>query len=140
MSLDLEQLIAGRRGEKYSLFEHYLNSQLVRVLKTIGFDVDYARGEGPYLFDAAGNRYLDLLSGFGVFAVGRNHPTVADSLRQVLDAQLAGLVQMDVSLLAGLLAEQLIARLPYLDKVFFCNSGAEAVEGAIKFARTATRR
>src|SRR5512147_1794281 len=140
MSLDLEQLIAGRRGEKYSLFDRYLNAQLVRVLKTIGFDVDYVRGEGPYLFDAAGNRYLDLLSGFGVFAVGRNHPAVAGALRQVLDARLAGLVQMDVSLLAGLLAERLVSRLPHLDKVFFCNSGAEAVEGAIKFARTATRR
>ncbi len=140
MSLDLEQLIAGRRAEKYSLFDRYLNAQLVRVLKTIGFDVDYVRGEGPYLFDADGNRYLDLLSGFGVFAVGRNHPTVANALRQVLDAQLAGLVQMDVSLLAGLLAERLVSRLPHLDKVFFCNSGAEAVEGAIKFARAATRR
>ncbi len=140
MSLDLDQLIAGRRAEKYSLFDRYLNSQLVRVLKTIGFDVDYVRGEGPYLFDADGNRYLDLLSGFGVFAVGRNHPTVANALRQVLNARLAGLVQMDVSLLAGLLAERLVARLPHLDKVFFCNSGAEAVEGAIKFARAATRR
>ena len=140
MSLDLEQLIAARAAEKFSLFDRYLNAQLVRVLKTIGFDVDYVRGEGPYLFDASGTRYLDLLSGFGVFAVGRNHPTVANALRQVLDARLAGLVQMDASLLAGLLAERLIARLPYLDKVFFCNSGAEAVEGAIKFARAATRR
>ena len=140
MSLDLEQLIAARAAEKFSLFDRYLNAQLVRVLKTIGFDVDYVRGEGPYLFDASGTRYLDLLSGFGVFAIGRNHPTVANALRQVLDARLAGLVQMDASLLAGLLAERLIARLPYLDKVFFCNSGAEAVEGAIKFARAATRR
>ena len=140
MPLDLYEVIAARGAEKFALFDRYLNSQLVRVLKTIGFDVDYVRGEGPYLFDKDGNRYLDLLSGFGVFAVGRNHPAVASALRQVLDARLAGLVQMDVSLLAGLLAEQLIARLPHLDKVFFCNSGAEAVEGAIKFARAATRR
>jgi ornithine--oxo-acid transaminase len=140
MPFDLLQVMAGRRDEKFPLFDRYLNSQLVRVLKTIGFDVDYVRGEGPYLFDRAGNRYLDLLSGFGVFAVGRNHPTVAAALRQVLDAQLAGLVQMDVSLPAGLLAERLVARLPWLDKAFFCNSGAEAVEAAIKFARAATRR
>ena len=140
MPFDLQQAIAQRGAEKFPLFDRYLNSQLVRVLKTIGYDVDYVRGEGPYLFDAAGNRYLDLLSGFGVFAVGRNHPTVAAALRDVLDAQLAGMVQMDVSLLAGLLAEKLIARMPWLDKAFFCNSGAEAVEGAIKFARAATRR
>ncbi len=140
MPFDLQQAIAQRGAEKFPLFDRYLNSQLVRVLKTIGYDVDYVRGEGPYLFDAAGNRYLDLLSGFGVFAVGRNHPAVADALRGVLEAQLAGMVQMDVSLLAGLLAEKLIARMPWLDKAFFCNSGAEAVEGAIKFARAATRR
>jgi ornithine--oxo-acid transaminase len=140
MPFDLQRTIAERGSEKFPLFDRYLNSQLVRVLKTIGYDVDYVRGEGPYLFDAAGNRYLDLLSGFGVFAVGRNHPAVATALRGVLDSQLAGMVQMDVSLLAGLLAEKLVARLPYLDKAFFCNSGAEAVEGAIKFARAATRR
>jgi ornithine--oxo-acid transaminase len=140
MPFDLQQLISERGGEKFPLFDRYLNSQLVRVLKTIGYDVDYVRGEGAHLFDAGGRRYLDLLSGFGVFAMGRNHPTVAAALRQVLDARFAGMVQMDVSLLAGLLAEKLIARLPYLDKAFFCNSGAEAIEGAIKFARAATRR
>jgi ornithine--oxo-acid transaminase len=140
MSFDLMTLAAARHDEKFSLFDRHLNSQLVRVLKTIGYDVDYVRGEGPHLIDAAGHRYLDLLSGFGVFAVGRNHPTVVRTLHQVLDARLAGLVQMDVSLLAGLLAEQLVARMPSTEKLFFCSSGAEAVEAAIKFARMATRR
>src|SRR4029079_10018046 len=95
---------------------------------------------GPYLYDAKGRRYLDLLSGFGVFAVGRNHPTVAGALKQVIDAGLANLVQMDVSALAGLLAERLLGWLPGLERVFFCNSGAEAVERDIKFARAATGR
>ena len=53
MPFDLQQAIAQRGAEKFPLFDRYLNSQLVRVLKTIGFDVDYVRGEGPYLFDAA---------------------------------------------------------------------------------------
>jgi ornithine--oxo-acid transaminase len=98
------------------------------------------RGEGPYLFDAADNRYLDLLSGFGVFACGRNHPTIVAALDQVLHGRMAGLVQMDVSLLAGLLAERLVGYMPWLDKVVFCNSGAEAVEAAIKLSRAATGR
>lgn len=140
MTFDLLALAEARHAEKFDLFDRYLNSQLVRVLKTIGYDVDYVTGAGAHLIDRAGNRYLDLLSGFGVFAVGRNHPTVVKALHQVLDARLAGLVQMDVSLLAGLLAERLVARMPWTDKVFFCNSGAEAVEAAIKFARMATRR
>jgi ornithine--oxo-acid transaminase len=81
-----------------------------------------------------------LLSGFGVFAVGRNHPAVRGALKSVLDADMPNLVQFDVSTLAGILAERLLEHVPYLDKVFFANSGAETVEAAIKFARGATGR
>ena len=140
MPIDLARLIEQRRADKFGLYDRHLNSQLVRVLRTLGFAVDYVRAEGPYLFDVAGNRYLDLLSGFGVFALGRNHPTVTGALEQVLRGQLAGLVQLDVSLLAGLLAERLTGYMPWLEKLFFCNSGAEAVEAAIKFSRAATGR
>lgn len=134
-------LIADRLPEKYALHEKYLNGQIVRVLKTIGFDVTYTEAHGQYLFDAQGNRYLDLLSGWGVFAIGRNHPKVVEVLNDVLHSGLPHLVQMDVTVLAGLLAERLRAKMPAgLDKLFFCNSGTEAVEAAIKFARYATKR
>jgi ornithine--oxo-acid transaminase len=139
MAFNLQQLLTRRQGEKYGLHERYLNNQLVRVLRTIGYDVDFVSGEGPYLTDTRGHKYLDLLSGFGVFAVGRNHPTVIEALRQVLDARLAGMVQLDVSLMSGILAERLLA-LTSLDRAFFCSTGAEAVEGAIKFAHAATGR
>jgi ornithine--oxo-acid transaminase len=136
----LEQL-RERSGQQFELHERHLNTQMTRVLKTLGFDRNYVRAQGPYLYDERGERYLDLLSGFGVFAVGRNHPTVVRTLREILDAELPGLVQLDASLLAGLLAERLLATMPGgLDKVFFANSGAEAVESAIKFARCHTRR
>ena len=85
-------------------------------------------------------RYLDLLSGFGVFGIGRNHPALRTALESVLDAELPNLVQMDVPPLAGVLAERLLAKAPYFDKVFFANSGTETVEAAIKFARAATKR
>jgi ornithine--oxo-acid transaminase len=134
-------LIAERLPEKYALHDRYLNGQIVKVLKTIGYDVTYTEARGPYLFDAQGNRYLDLLSGWGVFAVGRNHPKVIEVLNDVLHGGLPHLVQMDVTILAGLLAERLVAKMPPgLEKVFFCNSGAESVEAALKFARYATRR
>jgi ornithine--oxo-acid transaminase len=129
-----------RANEKFALHEKHLNPKMVQVLKTIGFDRHYVRGEGAYLFDREGQRYLDLLSGFGVFAVGRNHPTVKRALADVLSADMADLIQMDVSPLAGLLAEQLLARMPNQERVFFCNSGTEAVEAAIKLSRAATRR
>jgi ornithine--oxo-acid transaminase len=140
MPIDINELSARRSAEKYELYDRHLNSQMVRVLKTIGFDRNYQRGQGAYLFDQAGERYLDLLSGFGVFAIGRNHPAVIGALQQVLTAELPNLVQMDVSLLSGLLAERLLPHLAGMDKMFFCNSGAEAVEAAIKFSRTATHR
>jgi len=112
MTFDLHRELAERAGEGFSLHEKYLNPQLVRVLKTIGFDRHYARAEGQYLFDRSGQRYLDLLSGFGVFAVGRNHPTIKKALADALAADLPDLVQMDVSLLAGLLAERLLSHMP----------------------------
>jgi ornithine--oxo-acid transaminase len=140
MPIDLLGLIEQRRADKSALFDRHLDGQLVRLLRTLGFDVDYVRAEGPYLFDPDGTRYLDLLSSFGVFALGRNHPTVIGALEQVLRGRLAGLVQLDVSLLAGLLAERLTSYMPWLEKLFFCNSGTEAVEAAIKFSRAATGR
>lgn len=140
MSLDIASLFAAREAERFAMHTRHLNEQMVRVLRTIGYDVGFCRGRGQYLYDRDGHQYLDLLSGFGVFAIGRNHPAVRDALKNVLDAELPNLVQMDVSTLAGVLAERLLAYTPYLDKVFFANSGSEAVEAAIKFARTATRR
>lgn len=137
---DVSKMFHERESERSALHTRYLNEQLVRVLKTIGYDVGFKRGEGQYLFDRDGARYLDLLSGFGVFAIGRNHPVLRQALKSVLDADLPNLVQMDVSTLAGILAERLLARAPYLEKVFFANSGTECVEAAIKFARGATGR
>ena len=139
-SHDMAALFAERERERYSMHAQHLNEQMVRVLKTIGYDVGFVRGAGQYLYDRAGARYLDLLSGFGVFALGRNHPAVRDALKSVLDAELPNLVQMDVSTLAGVLTERLLEFVPYLDKALYCNSGAEAVEAAIKFSRMATGR
>lgn len=140
MSVDIQALFGEHERDRYALHTHYMNEQMVRVLKTIGYNVGFVRGKGQYLFDREGNKYLDLLSGWGVFALGRNHPKVHDVLRQVLDSEFPNLVQMDVPTLAGVLAERLLARVPHLEKVFFANSGTECVEAAIKFARAATGR
>src|SRR3954471_11199080 len=115
-NLDVSEMFVGREAQRSSMHARHLNEQLVRVLKTIGYDVGFCRGQGQYLYDRNGTRYLDLLSGFGVFAMGRNHPAIRDALKQVLDSELPNLVQMDVSVLAGVLAERLLARVPYLDK------------------------
>ena len=138
MPFDLTDLLASRRGQGYELQAQYVNAQVPKMLHAIGFDKVFERAEGPYFWDADGNRYLDYLSGFGVFALGRNHPAIRAALHAVLDAGLADMVQFDAPLLMGLLAEQLIARSPGMERVYFCNSGSEAVEAALKFARCAT--
>jgi ornithine--oxo-acid transaminase len=137
---DIAGIFEERESSRFELHNRFLNEQMVRVLRTIGYDVGFRRGTGQYLYDRTGARYLDLLSGFGVFAIGRNHPALRTALESVLDAELPNLVQMDVPPLAGVLAERLLAKAPYLDKVFFANSGTETVEAAIKFARAATGR
>jgi len=139
-NFDVSEMFAAREAQRSAMHTRHLNEQFVRVLKTIGYDVGFQKGEGQYLYDRAGDKYLDLLSGFGVFAIGRNHPALRQALKTVLDADLPNLVQFDVSTLAGILAERLLEYVPYLDKVFFANSGAETVEAAIKFARGATGR
>src|ERR1019366_5450558 len=141
MAFDLQKILRERHGENFVLHERYLNPQLARVVKTLGFDRIYVRGEGCYLYDDEGQRYLDMLSGFGVFALGRSHPVIKDALHQAIDADLPNMVQMDCALLPGLLAEQLVSRShDGIERVVFGNSGAEAVEAAIKFARASTKR
>jgi len=141
MAFDLKEIIAARRGENYQLHERHVNRTLVAAQRVIGFDKVYARAEGAYLYDMDNAAYLDFLSGYSVFNIGRNHPIVKQAIRDVLDLDLPNMVQMDCSLLSGLLAEALTKRTPpHLDAVFFCNSGTEAMEGALKFARAATGR
>ena len=137
---DLGKLLRERAGEGHRLQGQMLNPQLPKMLHAIGFDRTYTRAEGAYMYDSEGRDYLDFLSGFGVFALGRNHPVVRSALHQTLDAQLPDLIQFDSPLLAGLLAEKLLAYAPHLDRVYFGNSGTESVEAALKFARYATGR
>jgi len=145
MPLDIKDLVTSRLGENYELHDRYLNRTLVKVQRTIGFDIVYARAEGAYLYDMDGKDYLDFLSGFGVYNIGRNHPVAKKAIRDILDLDLPNMVQLDSALMSGLLAERLVKRLaqqgaPHLDAVFLCNSGTEAVEGALKFAKCSTGR
>src|SRR5207237_1571677 len=82
-----------------------------------------------------------MLGGFGMFNVGRNNPRVRAALVEALELETPGSVQLGVSLLPGLLAEELLSRTPpRLEKVLFTSSGTEAVEAAIKLGRAATGR
>jgi ornithine--oxo-acid transaminase len=137
----LSDLIESRGAESSELWAATINPQFVRVLKTIGFDRTWVRGEGAHLWDAAGNRYLDVIGGFGMFNLGRNNPRVREALAEALQLDLPGSVQLGTSPLPPLLAEALLQRTPArLGRVLFTSSGTEAVEAALKLGRAATGR
>ncbi len=104
-------------------------------------DIVVERGEGAYLFDVDGERYLDFTSGIGVTNTGHCHPRVVAAAREqvgkIVHAQVNILYHTPLFRLADALLEVMP---PGLDTFFFSNSGAEAVEGAVKLARHATGR
>src|SRR2546421_10191909 len=87
------EILASRRGEELSLNDRFVNPQMGRILRTLGFDRVWAGGEGAHLIDSGGERYLDLFGGYGVFAVGGNHPEVIAALHGGIDARRGSLPQ-----------------------------------------------
>jgi ornithine--oxo-acid transaminase len=137
----VEEILARRTGEEMALNDRFLNPQMGRILRTLGFDKVWRHGEGAHLIDADGDRYLDLFGGYGVFAIGRNHPDSIAAIEQVMAARTGNLPQLGVTLLSGVLAEQLLSRAPEsVAAMVPASSGAETVEAAIKIARAATGR
>ena len=108
----IRELVEARGGESLELWAKTINPQFARVLKTIGFDRTWVRAEGAYLWDAKGDRFLDMLGGFGMFNVGRNNPRVRAALVEALELDLPGSVQLGASPLPPLLAEELLRRTP----------------------------
>lgn len=141
MPIDINAIIAETRGKNFELYEEHINPVFVKVLRTLGFNRTWVRGEGAYLWDETGTRYLDFLTNWGVFNFGRRHPAIRNALQQVMEAEFPGWVGFDAPPLAAVLARELVKRMPPgLDTVYFSNSGTEAIEAAIKFARGYTGR
>ena len=139
MTIDIAAILKENEGRNYALHSELVNPRFARELKIIGFDKCYVRGEGSYLWDKDGTKYLDTLAGYGVWNLGRNHPEIRKALGDFLEMDYPGLVQIEAPLLSGILAEQLKKRVGYgLDIVYFTSTGAEGNETAIKFARRST--
>jgi ornithine--oxo-acid transaminase len=127
-----------RASERYA---GRVNPQWVRLLDLLQMNVRYERCVGAELFTDDGRRILDFLSGYCVHNVGHNHPEVVRALQNELGRCGPAMIQTHVADLAGELAEKLCERAGgRLAKAFFCSSGSEGVEAAIKFARAHTRR
>lgn len=121
-------------------YEHYFNPGLAKLISILGPVVE-DRTEGMYLYDAQGRAFLDFYGGHGVFNFGHRNPRVLEAVRRELER--APLASSKVALSRPLaeLAEKLAELTPgRLSRCFFGNSGAEAVEAALKLARAATGR
>src|SRR5579864_1049054 len=92
-----------------------------------------ARGKGVFVYDLEGKRYLDFVGGIGVNALGHAHPRIVKAIREQA-ARVIHTSNLYYNEFQGKLAERLCS-LSGLNRVFFCNSGTEAIEGAIKLAR-----
>ncbi|CAB1128729.1 Putrescine aminotransferase [Candidatus Hydrogenisulfobacillus filiaventi] len=130
----------GGQGDWLDRMERVMNPGLARVFRFMGLEAAEVEGEGVWVRDDQGHTYLDCASGYGVFAQGYRHPRIMAAARRQLE-RLPLSSRVLVSPPAIELAEALAEHTPGdLQYSFFCNSGAEAVEAAIKFARIATGR
>ncbi|MCB9508424.1 MAG: aminotransferase class III-fold pyridoxal phosphate-dependent enzyme [Myxococcales bacterium] len=121
------------------LSKKHVHPKMLKLFELGGFNAVYDRAEGHYLYDTDGNKYLDLLSGGGVYLLGRNNERIHGALRDVLELDVPNLTIVNASILSGLLAERLLALAgPHYTKCLFSNTGSEATDLAIRFARFAT--
>jgi len=136
----LEPYLAGNRLRE--AYRAHLNPVMSGYWSMMGIDdVLFVDARGSHLFDQSGESYLDFASGYGTQALGRNHPAIRDTLRQLSELRLASMSQFGIPVLATVLAERLLALGDgQFDKVFFTNSGTESVEAALKLAMCATGR
>ncbi len=124
----------------FARYEKFINPSLATLTKFMGLEDVEVAAEGCYVIDSAGNRYLDCLGGPGVFTMGHCHPHIVAAVQEQAAKQpLGGHVLLNP--VYGKLAERLAEITPgELQYCFVCNSGAEAVEAALKFARGYTKR
>ena len=118
-----------------------VNPQWTRLLKLLQMNVHYERCVGTELFTSDGKRILDFLSGYCVHNLGHNHPAIVAAIKDELDRRGPAMLQSHLPERAGELAERLCCLAGgAVSKVFFCSSGSEGVEAAIKFAKAHTKR
>jgi len=121
------------------LYGDYINPGKANMVSLAGFDKHYVRALGVRVWDAEGNEYIDFLGSYGALNLGHNPPQVLEALEMV--KHLPNFMQTSLETMASVLAYNLAQLTPgELKRCFFCNSGAEAVEGALKLARAAKKK
>lgn len=136
-----ERLKTCSKDEIMDLYAKYINPVLVAVNQSGDYDRLYVHAQGMHVLDSENKEYLDFVGGYGSVNVGHNHPRILKRISRYIEAQPPGILQVTPGYFASLLGEKLCSILPGdINRVFFCNSGTEAVEGALKLARIYTGR
>jgi putrescine aminotransferase len=137
--ISLEDGLGFSQQEIFELNKTYLNPGLTELMALLELNINFVRSDGTVIWDEDGNEYLDFVSGYGTLNLGHNPRVVLDAIERVKG--LPVLIHNAPSILAGVLAHNLAQVTPGdLQRCFFCNSTAEAVEAALKLARAATGR
>ena len=122
-------------------FNEYLNPPLGKLLQSMAMDKTFVRGEGSYLYDKFGSRYLDCIASYGALPFGHNPAAIWEAVHDLHSSAEPNFVQPSCLDAAGELARRLVELAPPgLQYVTFANSGAEAVEAALKLSRSVTGR
>lgn len=132
----LENALNMNRRQLRENYQRYINPSLVEVMSLLNFDKLFVKAKGIHLWDTENKQYLDFLGGYGALNLGHNPPEILAAIRKVQERP--NLLQAALNPLAAALAANLAQVTPGdLSRTFFCNSGTEAVEGALKLARAA---
>jgi len=135
--LTIDDALSLKREDVRQNYKEYINSSAVQLLSLLDFDKHFVKAEGTKVYDEAGNEYIDFLGGYGALNVGHNNPDIINEIKKVIG--LPNILQASIYNMAGVLARNLSLITPGdLKRTFFANSGAEAVEGALKLARIAS--
>lgn len=137
--ISLQGAIDATQEDVRKYHKEYINGSLVTMLGLLDYDKKFVRASGVSVWDSKGQEYLDFLGGYGAINPGHNHPDIVKALDTVRG--MPNLLPSSLGAIAGALAHNLALITPGdLQRSFFCNSGAEAVEGALKLARIATEK
>ncbi|MCL6472188.1 MAG: aminotransferase class III-fold pyridoxal phosphate-dependent enzyme [Firmicutes bacterium] len=124
--------------ETLDKYERYVNPGFAQLMRILGTTLE-VKTEGAYMYDVYGHKYLDFLSGHGVYNLGYCHPKVVkaveDQIKRIAQTSARTILNKPMADLCELLAKVTPGELTY---TFLCNSGTEAVEGSLKLARAAT--
>ena len=135
----IDDVLEFSRQDVRDLYKEYMNPGLAQMMGLLSLDKRFVKADGMRVWDEEGNIYLDFLGAYGALNLGHNPAVVEKALSQV--QALPNLLQASLNGMTAALAHNLAQVTPgLLQRTFFCNSGAEAVEGALKMARIATGR